>query len=131
MRRVLCDTNAAIWWFAGVPRLTDSARIEIENAGTVFLSLASVWEVSIKVGEFGRGRSPALDGLVDALKAGEFAGGFELLPPAVGDYIDAGLLPRHHGDPFDRLLAAQARNGDMPIVSSDSAFDAYGVERIW
>lgn len=131
MRRVLCDTNAAIWWFAGLPRLTNSALTEIENAGTVFLSLASVWEVSIKVGKFGRGQSPALDRLMDVLKAGGFADGFELLAPTVGDYIDAGLLPRHHGDPFDRLLIAQARNGDMPIVSSDRAFDAYGVERIW
>jgi PIN domain nuclease of toxin-antitoxin system len=131
VRRVLCDTNAAIWWFAGLPRLNDRAETAIKDADTVFLSLASVWEISIKIGKFGRGRSPAMDRLMDALKAGEFAGGFELLAPSVEDYIDAGLLPRHHGDPFDRLLIAQAQNGGMPIVSSDRAFDAYGVERIW
>lgn len=131
MRRLLCDTNAAIWWFAGLPRLTDQARTEIESADSVFLSLASVWEISIKIGKFGRGRSPAMDRLMDALRANAFEGGFELLAPTAHDYIDAGLLPRHHGDPFDRLLIAQARNGDMPVVSSDGAFDAYGVTRIW
>jgi PIN domain nuclease of toxin-antitoxin system len=40
-------------------------------------------------------------------------------------------LERHHGDPFDRLLVAQAQEESLPIVSRDPAFDAYGIKRIW
>ncbi|WP_439632540.1 type II toxin-antitoxin system VapC family toxin [Glycocaulis sp.] len=131
MNQLLCDTHSAVWWFAGVPQLSIQAQRRIEKADTVFLSFASVWEMSIKIGKLGANRSTEMDRLFKMLKVGKFAEGFELLAPTIDDYIDAGLLPRHHADPFDRLLIAQALNRNLPIVSTDRALDAYGVTRIW
>jgi PIN domain nuclease of toxin-antitoxin system len=63
------------------------------------------------------------------VKAGEE--GFSELPIDSSHSIRAGLLPRHHKDPFDRLLAAQAQATGWPIISDDPMFEAYGVMRIW
>jgi PIN domain nuclease of toxin-antitoxin system len=57
--------------------------------------------------------------------------GFSELPVESEHAIRAGLLPRHHKDPFDRLLVAQAQATGWPIISADTVFDAYGVRRIW
>ena len=61
----------------------------------------------------------------------ESAGGFSIASLTVAQAIRSGLLPRHHRDPFDRLLIAQALDLDIPILSSDRTFDIYGVQRIW
>jgi PIN domain nuclease of toxin-antitoxin system len=58
-------------------------------------------------------------------------GGFTLLETSVRQVISGGRLPRHHGDPFDRLLAAQALDLRVPLISRDDIFDLYGVKRIW
>jgi PIN domain nuclease of toxin-antitoxin system len=92
------------------------------------LSAATVWEIAIKVG---------LNRLTLSLPYREWMNkaiadlGLTLLPISV-EYADVQAgLPRHHGDPFDRLLAAQAQLEDIPLVSADSVFDQYGLKRIW
>jgi PIN domain nuclease of toxin-antitoxin system len=57
--------------------------------------------------------------------------GFSELPIESAHAIQAGLLPRHHNDPFDRMLAAQAQATGWPIISADRIFEMYGVRRIW
>jgi len=54
-----------------------------------------------------------------------------MLGVQTSDVIRSGLLPFHHSDPFDRLLAAQSLNLNIPVISRDSVFDQYGVTRIW
>ena len=57
--------------------------------------------------------------------------GFSMLGVQTSDVIRSGLLPFHHSDPLDRLLAAQSLNLNIPVISRDSVFDQYGVTRIW
>lgn len=59
------------------------------------------------------------------------AGGYRALETTAKQVIRSGFLPRHHRDPFDRLLAAQALDLQIPIISADSTFELYGVQRIW
>jgi PIN domain nuclease of toxin-antitoxin system len=84
-------------------------------------------EIAIKTGS-GKLNGAAL--LVDFEKR-ESAVGFSIANLTVAQAIRSGLLPRHHRDPFDRLLIAQALDLNIPILSSDGTFDLYGVQRIW
>ena len=94
----------------------------------VFVSPASHWETAIKVSTTKLiMREPFQDFIQHAI----FGNGFIILP--IEPLHTAALigLPRHHKDPFDRLLIAQAIVENIPIVSADSAFDAYPIRRIW
>lgn len=119
--RVLLDTPALLWWLADDPRLGPAARAQIADGETqVLVSAASAWEIEIK---------RALGKLQAPLElAGALArNGFEPLAIGVEHAILAGRLPPHHGDPFDRILIAQARSEHCVIVTKDAAFQAYGV----
>ncbi|MFO0960187.1 MAG: type II toxin-antitoxin system VapC family toxin [Isosphaeraceae bacterium] len=113
----------------GDARLSDPARGAIEDAANVCLvSPASYREIAIKIG-LGRYN---LAVLYEAfIQEANFDNGFEVLPisPAHTEALIG--LPRYHGDPFDRLLLAQATVEAMTLVSGDQAFDAYAVPRIW
>ncbi|WP_429912650.1 type II toxin-antitoxin system VapC family toxin [Glycocaulis sp.] len=125
--RLLCDTHSYVWYVTEDSSLSSAARAAIDSGDPV-VSLATVWEIAIKVGAK---NPPVMANVLKRIRSDGLADGFEQIGIDMEDVIVAGLMPLHHRDPFDRLLAAQARNGDMPIVSSDRAFDAYGVERIW
>ena len=92
------------------------------------VSLASCWEIAIKagLGKLNLGE-PSERYIPNAIART----GFELLPISLAHATAVEMLPLHHRDPFDRLLIAQAILDDMPIVSVDLVFDAYGVTRIW
>ncbi len=91
------------------------------------MSAASAWEIATKQR---LGKLPGAEAMTDI--AGDIAGqGFEELPIEVSDAERAGRLPGPHRDPFDRMLIAQALTRDLTIVSIDSAFDRYGVSRLW
>jgi PIN domain nuclease of toxin-antitoxin system len=92
------------------------------------VSAASAWEVGTKV------RLGKLPTGVDL--AHDFAGylqrcGFRELPITVDHAIRAGLLPGFHKDPFDRMLVAQSLAENIPIITNDRQFDAYGIQRLW
>ena len=91
---------------------------------TVFVSAATAWETAIKRA-LGRLDFPLEE--FDAILA---RAGFDPLPVTPAHGIDAGGLPRHHGDPFDRMLIAQARLDRLALVSEDEAFAAYDVQRV-
>ena len=120
--RFLLDTHVLLWWLADDPKLAGEARAAVmDPANEICVSPASVWEAAIKR-TLGKLRFEDVD-LVAALEAS----GFRELPIAVEHALRAGQLPRHHDDPFDRMLVAQAMAEGLTIVSRDEALKAYDV----
>jgi PIN domain nuclease of toxin-antitoxin system len=119
---LLLDTHILLWWLAGDARLPSMASEAIGTAdNTVTVSAASAWEIAIKKAA---GRLDAPDDLADALGANDF----ETLAISVAHALEAGGLPAHHSDPFDRMLIAQARIEHLMLVSVDPRFSDYDVE---
>jgi PIN domain nuclease of toxin-antitoxin system len=118
--RLLLDTHTLIWWAHNRPiaRDADLAIRAFEN--TVIVSAASIWEAEIKI-QIGK-----LELEVD-LSAGSTEHGFEPLAITFDHAAAAGRLPPHHGDPFDRMLVAQAQLEGLTIVTRDPVFDNYAV----
>lgn len=125
---LLLDTHALLWWLAGDSRLSAPARSAIEGASTVHVSAVSVWEISIKTQ---LGKLPQGELLLAELPTVLERQGFLSLPIVARDGQMAGLLPNHHRDPFDRMLAAQSLRLGLPLVSNDPAFVPYGVSLVW
>ena len=99
-----------------------------DEQNTAYVSAASAWEIATKhrLGKLPEANAVAFD--VRGCIANQ---GFEELAIDVDDAERAGRLPGPHRDPFDRVLIAQAQARNLPIVSKDSMFDRYGVQRIW
>lgn len=120
--RLLLDTHAFLWWLSDAPSLSTIAREAItEPASLVHVSAATVWEIAIKahLGRLDAGGADMVQEIV--------ANGFVELPMAARHAHTAGWLPRHHDDPFDRMLIAQAQTEALTIVTRDSAFQRYEV----
>jgi PIN domain nuclease of toxin-antitoxin system len=117
--RLLVDTHVAIWWMAGERRLGHAGRDVIENAEVAFLSSVSVWEIIIKQD---RGRLDLPAGFVDVLLED-----FAELPLTTDHALEGRALPRFHGDPFDRMLIAQARVEGLRLMTADRAMEGYDV----
>ena len=127
--RALLDTHAFLWWLADSRRLSDKAhRVIASEANDIIVSAASAWEIATKfrLGKLSESEVAGLD--ITDLVASQ---GFEELAISVSDAERAGRLPGPHRDPFDRMLIAQAVTRDLAVVSIDSAFDRYGVNRLW
>jgi PIN domain nuclease of toxin-antitoxin system len=125
----LLDTHALIWWVEGDARITPKLRRMLGQPGEdVYVSAATAWEIATKA-RIGKLKMPkAL--LQDFVEAIELFG-FRPLPIALRHGYDAGRLPGSHRDPFDRMLAAQARAEGLTLVSCDPAFEALGVKTFW
>ena len=124
---VLLDTHAFLWWCDDARELSRKARRTISEQ-ECFLSLASLWEMAIKM-SLGKLELPSsFDRYIpEQVRANSFS------PLAIGFRHIAGCaaLPWHHRDPFDRLLVAQALEENLRVVSRDAVFEQYGLERIW
>ena len=121
MMRLLLDTHALLWTLDDPARLRAEAREAIEDErNDVFVSAASAWEIAIK---------RALGKLVapDDIEAGVSQQGFSPLHVAFQHARVAGALPRHHEDPFDRMLIAQAQSEGLTLVTRDARMAAYAV----
>ena len=127
--RLLVDTHALIWAVDDPSKLSRRAvRVLEDSANELLLSAATIWEIAIKVGVKKLSLSHPYRQWMNKAIADL---GLTLLPITV-EYSDVqAALPRHHGDPFDRMLAAQAQVENVPLVSADLFFDQYGVRRIW
>ena len=127
--RLLLDTHAIIWAIDDQPQLSPVALAVIRDpANDRVVSAATIWELSIKVGQGKLALSLPyrqwMDRAIADLK-------LTILPVTV-EYADRqATLPLHHKDPFDRLMIAQALVEGIPIVSADVTFDPYGVTRLW
>lgn len=118
--RLLLDTHVLLWWLADDPALSKPARKLIANEPEVFASAASAWEIAIKRA---LGKLEAPEDLLAALEAS----GIQRLPIEFEHAALAGALPRHHEDPFDRMLVAQAQREGLTLLSSDARISEYGV----
>ena len=119
--RLLLDTHAYLWWLNDDPKLNDEARQGMADlTAIVYVSAASIWEISIKT-QLGK---LSIDG--DPVKE-IWSNGFVELPMTAQHADHAGRLPRHHEDPFDRMLIAQAQLEHLVLVSRDAAFKDYTV----
>jgi PIN domain nuclease of toxin-antitoxin system len=121
---LLLDTHVLLWWLADDPRLTPAMRAAITDPTTsVTVSAASAWEIAIKAA---LGKLSIPDDLVDQLEQH----GFQALPITVEDGLAAGALPRHHDDPFDRMLIAQAVRRRFVLVTADRRLGDYDVRTL-
>ena len=119
--RLLLDTHVFLWWVETPRTLTPEAQAAIAAPdNVVFVSVVSAWEMAIKAG-LGRLKPP------DDVEAAVDRGGFMKLGIAFAHAARAGTLPRHHGDPFDRMLIAQAHCESLTLVTRDAALGIYGV----
>ncbi|MEM6578798.1 MAG: type II toxin-antitoxin system VapC family toxin [Pseudomonadota bacterium] len=125
----LLDTHALIWWVLDSPRLSRPAYDAIADpANEVFVSAACAWEVTTKnrLGKLPEAQALAVD-FAQAIGRE----GFLPLDISIAHAERAGRLPGPHKDPFDRMLIAQALVDDLELISIETAFDAYGVRRLW
>jgi len=118
---LLLDTQVAIWWLIGSRRLGGPAGKLLAESACV-LSAASVWEVAIK---HRLGRLPVGPAL---FRDRMIASGAEMLVITDRHAIETAALPRHHDDPFDRMLIAQARVEKLRAVSADKAWRDYELD---
>jgi len=124
---VLLDTHTFLWWCEDAGNLSKKAR-RIISKEDCLLSLASLWEISIKV-SLGKLKLP---GGFDRYVPEQMAlNGFTQLAIGFRHIAGCGRLPWHHRDPFDRLLIAQAIEEEVAVVSRDAVFEQYGISRIW
>ena len=125
----LLDTHSFLWFIAGSSKLSKKARLLIESTDTeLYLSVASLWEMAIKIS---LGKLYLKEPFEDLIPAQLSLNGINLLQISVKHTAVVTKLPFHHRDPFDRLIIAQAQTEELPVISTDSAFDAYEIQRVW
>jgi PIN domain nuclease of toxin-antitoxin system len=126
---VLLDTCALLWWLGDPGRLGREARVRIADPGEILLVSAAVcWEIAIKhaVGKLSVAGDPVelLPAELGRLRVRE-------LPISHAHALATGRLPRHHADPFDRMLVAQAQLERATILTPDPQFARYDVATLW
>ncbi len=127
--RLLLDTHALLWMITGDARLPQPARSAIAHgADLTFVSAANAWEITTK---HRLGKLPSASELAADFEAVARQACFEQLPISVAHASLAGKLEGTHRDPFDRMLIAQALLENLTLVSNETAFDRFGVSRLW
>ena len=126
---ILLDTHTFLWFANDDPDLSTEARRRIEEPGAdVVLSIASVWELSIRAAL----KKIDLPAAVDVFVPQQLLlNSIRLLPVNVSHALRVASLPHHHGDPSDRMLVAQSLVENVPIVSRDKILSRYGVACLW
>lgn len=124
---ILLDTHTLIWWATGARELSRKMRRLLESDETTFfVSAATAWEIATKV-RLGKLKWDTPDS-VEAYCSGQ---GFDRLAVTFAHGERAGSWPQEHGDPFDRMLAAQSAIEQMPIATNDPKIKVFGVETLW
>ncbi len=125
----MLDAHTFIWWVLDMPNLSERCReILLDGDNDVVVSVASAYEIAYKAEQ---GRLTLPDTPEAYIHSRLAANGFTSLPVQLSHALRAGTLPRIHGDPFDRLLVAQAQVEGIPILTADPAISRYDVETIW
>jgi PIN domain nuclease of toxin-antitoxin system len=125
----LLDTHTFLWFINEDESLSGTAKVLVEDSkNTAHLSIASLWEIAIKV-SVGKLEipSPFLGFMLRQLHDNNITL-LEIRPEHTGIVA---TLPFHHRDPFDRIIIAQAVVEKLPIIGKDEIFKAYGVELLW
>jgi len=121
--RYLLDTHVLLWWVGGVPMESPAEQVLNDLGSDILVSVISPWEIAIKESK-GRLQSPPdlLQLVADS--------GFDILPVRWAHARRIASLPNHHGDPFDRMLIAQALEEDCAIVTRDQHLQNYGAATV-
>ena len=123
--RLLLDSHTLVWWRAGSARLSAAARDAIiDPANELLISIAALWELTIKISSGKLVLSADLETTVREE-------GVLVLPVDFAHLARLGTLPRLHRDPFDRMMIAQALAEGIPVATVDRRFGAYGVQVVW
>lgn len=127
--RALLDTHTLLWWLAGDERLSLPVREVIgDENNPLWVSVVSAWEIAIKVR---LGKLPSAVDIAANLPTYLQQQGFTPLDIRLDHALRAGALPDIHRDPFDRMLIAQAQIENLILLSNETLFDVYGVNRVW
>ena len=124
----LLDTHVLIWFLNGDKALSTKVRKAIESENAInFISIASLWEIAIKI---------SLDRLsikvsFEKLSAELEKNNFQILPITFNDTIILSTLPFLHRDPFDRLIISQSISNDFTLISKDKEFAQYKIKLLW
>jgi PIN domain nuclease of toxin-antitoxin system len=126
-RDLLLDTHALLWWAAGDRALSRRVgRLLEDHEVTIYASAATAWEIATKV-RLGKLKWTSPDS-VETYSIGQ---GFTLMPVTFAQAQRAGSWPQAHGDPFDRLLAAQSDLENIPLATNDPKIKTFGIRTIW
>ena len=127
--RYLLDTHAMLWIADDNPKLSQKAKsLYLDEGNEIYLSLASLREIAIKVS---LGKLSLDEPLEDFIDNHISSNDIEIMLLEPRHILPLASLPFHHNDPFDRAILAQAMVERIPIISKDSQFDSYSVQRIW
>lgn len=124
--KLLLDTHVLIWALSDPAQLPDALRAAMEEpSNVVYVSAASVWEIAIKAA-IGK-----IDFAAEDLRGAIAEIGFLELPVTVEHASAVRGLPRHHRDPFDRMLAVQSSIEKLTLITKDPVFTLYGTNTMW
>lgn len=127
--KLLLDTNAFIWWNAEPDKLPQRVFSLFQDMTNVLmLSVASVWEIQIKLQS---GKLTMAAPLETIVQLNRERNDLQILPIMLEHVLQLGSLPAHHKDPFDRLLIAQAKAEKAALVTADTQLKPYPIKIIW
>jgi PIN domain nuclease of toxin-antitoxin system len=126
--KAILDTHAFLWALAGDARMSRHAREIFSGSTDLSLSVASIWEILIKV-QSGKLSFPRPAGPYVLRRMAENR--IKTLPISIDHLLALERLPMHHRDPFDRMLIAQSMEQGWPIITADRTFKKYPVQVIW
>lgn len=123
--RLLIDTHILIWFLEGNRSLSNShQQIITDSQNEVLISIASLWEIAIKISIGKLTLSQPLEDVIKQVNAENI----EILPISPEHTLQVSTMPFHHRDPFDRIIIAQCKVENLPIISNDTNFPTYGVK---
>lgn len=123
--RLLLDTHIFIWFLEGNLLLAKSRRQIIAAANNeVFVSIASLWEIAIKISLGKLTLSQPLADVINKLSTENI----EILQLQASHVLQVSTLPFHHKDPFDRIIIAQSNVKNLSVVTNDAEFANYGIK---
>jgi PIN domain nuclease of toxin-antitoxin system len=125
---VLLDTHTAIWFLNGDSELSENAKANIlSRKNNVYISIASVWELAIKLRIKKLNFRGGTKGFVNLLEDN----GIEIIPIGIKHLFELDCLPTHHRDPFDRIIISTAISEKMVLLTRDENVQKYNVKYKW
>ncbi|AFY50211.1 hypothetical protein Nos7524_4453 [Nostoc sp. PCC 7524] len=127
--KLLLDTHLLIWWSSSSEKLSTKVYDLINDpSNNLIFSIASIWEMQIKVQSGKLRLNLSLPNLIESQKQ---INNIQILAIEPEHIYTLDGLPNHHRDPFDRILIAQSIFEKIPLLSVDTVFDLYPIQRIW
>lgn len=126
--RYIIDTQAFIWYAVGNEKLSKNALAIIESDATCHISIASIWEMAIKSSI---GKLTFQQPFEELISMQISLNDYKVLGLEIPHVFQLSDLPLYHKDPFDRILIAQSKFENIPIISCDDYFNDYDVEVVW